>query len=89
MTREQTLAQVKKLADIGEVEAAWNMVEQLMLQNPNDGLAVMMGAYTMDKAKRIALAYPLAKHATTLEQFGAIEQRIRSYLSVIDDRLIE
>jgi hypothetical protein len=27
--------------------------------------------------------------ATTLEQFGAIEQRIRSYLSVIDDRLIE
>jgi tetratricopeptide (TPR) repeat protein len=65
-SKAQTLTEAKSLADRGLVEQAWNLVEELMLEEPGDGLTVMMGAYIMHRAKRLAMAYYLARQAVSL-----------------------
>lgn len=66
MSRAQQLANCKRLADEGNVEQAWNIVHESLLETPNDAMSVMMGAYVMHRNKELGLAYHLAKRACDL-----------------------
>lgn len=65
-SKAQKLAEVKKLADQGFNKEAWNIVEELALEEPNDALTIVMGAYVMHRTERLTVAYYMAKLATQM-----------------------
>lgn len=67
MSKAKLLAEVKRLADEGKVEEAWNILEPLMLEEPNHGLTLAMGSHVMHRSRRYSMAYYLAREAVHLE----------------------
>ena len=65
-SKSAQLAEAKKLADQGKNKEAWDIVEPMMFENPNDALVVMLGAYIMHKSERFSMAYYLAHEALRL-----------------------
>jgi tetratricopeptide (TPR) repeat protein len=65
--KEQTyVGRAAALIDAGELDKAWEILEQILMQNPNDAQALCVAADIMKKAKRLPIAYSLAKRASEL-----------------------
>jgi tetratricopeptide (TPR) repeat protein len=65
--KEQTyVGRAAALIDAGEVDKAWEIVESILMQNPNDAQALCVAADIMKKAKKLPIAYSLAKRASEL-----------------------
>src|SRR3972149_2845734 len=67
MSKAKFLADVKRLSDEGKVAEAWNILEPMMLEEPNHGLTLAMGSHVMHKSRRYSMGYYLAREAVQLE----------------------
>jgi tetratricopeptide (TPR) repeat protein len=65
--KEQTyVGRAAALIDAGELDKAWEIVESVLMQNPNDAQGLCVAADIMKKAKRLPVAYSLAKRASEI-----------------------
>jgi tetratricopeptide (TPR) repeat protein len=65
--KEQTyVGRASALIDAGEIDKAWEIVESILMQNPNDAQALCVASDIMKKGKKLPIAYSLAKRAQEL-----------------------
>jgi tetratricopeptide (TPR) repeat protein len=64
--KETYVGRAAALIDAGELDKAWEIVESILMQNPNEAQALCVAADIMKKAKRLPIAYSLAKRASEL-----------------------
>lgn len=67
MTRLEELQMADRLAKSGEVDEAWSIVNKYLTINPDDGMALVLGCYCMDKAQNYPVAYHFSRRATEVE----------------------
>jgi tetratricopeptide (TPR) repeat protein len=60
------LRKASELAQAGELDDAWAIIEKHLLEQPDDYHALVIGTFVMDKARKLAVAYQLAQRVTTL-----------------------
>lgn len=60
------LNRARALAENGDVDESWKLVEQELIENPDNVLALLLGSFIMEKAKRLPVAYMMAKRVTEL-----------------------
>lgn len=48
------------------MDQAWPLIEEELVANPNNPLALLVASHTMHKAKRVSVAYSLAQRVTVL-----------------------
>jgi tetratricopeptide (TPR) repeat protein len=73
MTRETDLKHADELTKKGDLDEAWAMVEPHLTENPDDALALGIGSVILKKAKKLPVAYHMARRAVELapEKFAA------------------
>ena len=54
------------LANDGDYDASYKIVEEELTLNPENALALVLGAYILEKAKRLPVAYLMARRAAEL-----------------------
>lgn len=59
-------ARAIKLMDEGELDKAYAVIDEVLLRDPNDAQALCIAADILKKAKKIPVAYSLAKRASEL-----------------------
>lgn len=65
--REETyIARASKLLNAGEIDQAYAILNDVLLRNPDDAQALCMASDIMKKAKKLPIAYQLAKRASEL-----------------------
>jgi tetratricopeptide (TPR) repeat protein len=71
--REEDLKRADELSKLGELDAAWAMIEPHLENNPDDALALGIGSSVLRKAKKTTVAFHLARRAAELapEKFAA------------------
>lgn len=71
--REVNLKLADELCKKGELDQAWNLVEPYLNENPDDALALGIGSHVMKKAKKLPIAYHMARRSVELapEKFAA------------------
>lgn len=71
--RELNLKLADELTKKGELDEAWNLIEPYLTENPDDALALGICSVIMRKAKKLPLAYHMARRSVELapEKFAA------------------
>lgn len=71
--REVNLRHADELCKKGELDEAWNLLEPYLNENPDDALALGIGSHVMKKAKKLPIAYHMARRSVELapEKFAA------------------
>lgn len=65
--KEQTyVGRASALIEAGELDKAYEIIDSVLMKNPNDAQALCVASDLMKKAKKLPLAYSLAKRATEL-----------------------
>lgn len=65
--RDQThILRARELYDAGELDAAFEAVNEFLMREPNDAQALILSASILKRAKKITVAYQFAKRATEL-----------------------
>lgn len=65
--KEQTyIGRCAALIDAGEIDKAYELIDAVLMKNPNDAQALCLASDIMKKAKKLPLAYSLAKRASEL-----------------------
>lgn len=60
------IKRAKALYDADDLDAAYAAVDEYMMREPNDAQALILAASILKKAKKVPIAYHLAKRATEL-----------------------
>lgn len=63
---DRRLARAKKLLAAGEIDQAFELVESVLREDPDDAQALVIAAEALKKAKKLPLAYSLAARAAQL-----------------------
>lgn len=61
------LRRAQKLAEAGELDEAWKITEQALKDDPDSVLALVLGTFINEKAKRTPVAYHFARRVTELQ----------------------
>jgi tetratricopeptide (TPR) repeat protein len=61
------LRQAKSLAESGELDMAWNLVDVYLRKNPDDAQALLLASYILDKSKHLSVAFHIARRVSELE----------------------
>ena len=59
----QLLSDARYLAENKNYEDSWNIVQDILTEDPHNAHALVTGSFIMEKAKRLPMAYYMAKHA--------------------------
>jgi len=60
------IQQARKLAEGGNYEDSWNIIQDILTNDPDNAHALVTGSFIMEKAKRLPMAYYMAKHAAEI-----------------------
>jgi tetratricopeptide (TPR) repeat protein len=60
------VAKARKLINAGEIDDAYKVLDDVLMRDPNDAQALCMASDIMKKAKKLPIAYSLAKRAAEL-----------------------
>lgn len=72
MNLKEQLDQAKSLVDSGRVDESFEILEEVLTENPNNGIALALGAYISEKANRFPMGYLFAKRATEVSPERAV-----------------
>ena len=61
-----SLERARELAEAGELDKAWKVVDAVLQENVDDPKALILATFILEKAGRITVAYHLAKRLTEL-----------------------
>lgn len=61
------LREAQRLAEAGELDEAWKIVESALKDDPDSVLALVLGTFILERSKRTAMAYHLARRVTELQ----------------------
>jgi tetratricopeptide (TPR) repeat protein len=64
--RVDDLKHAKDLAEAGELDLSWDIVNRQLTTNPDDPLALLIASYIMEKSNKPVLAYHLARRVSEL-----------------------
>jgi tetratricopeptide (TPR) repeat protein len=63
---ETYVARVRKLMDAGEVDDAYKVIDDVLMKDPTNAQALCLASDIMKKAKKLPIAYSLAKQAASI-----------------------
>jgi len=61
------LQKARDLAEAGELDEAWQITEKALQRDPDDVIALVLGTYINERAKRLPVAYHFARRVTELQ----------------------
>ncbi len=64
---DNTYVNASKLLDAGEPDKAFELIDVKLRENPNDAQALVIASNVLKRAKKLPIAYSLAKRATEIE----------------------
>src|SRR5690349_17168219 len=79
----QKLEEAKRLMDKGEPDDAWQIVEGILMENPNDPRALMTATHIQEAARRLVVAYQFAERGVKLAP--NISQMWENFARVADE----
>jgi tetratricopeptide (TPR) repeat protein len=63
---ETYVSRVRKLMEAGEVDDAYKIVDEILMKDPTNAQALCLASDIMKKAKKLPIAYSLAKQAASI-----------------------
>lgn len=66
MIREEELANAKILAERGDLDKSYQLVQRWLIEDPNDVLALVLCTFILRKARKLPEAYHISKKVTEL-----------------------
>lgn len=61
------LERARELAESGDLDEAWKITERVLQQDPDNVIALVLGTYINERAKRLPVAYYFARRVTELQ----------------------